>query len=143
MVEPFVEVGLSWNTHTIDCCCIDSWFIIWHIFWSNTIEFFQHFFAPIDMSFFWASVKLCNIQREQIFLTAKCSCNFERMLCHITILQYQFTAQHRCVLAQQPILDNQHEIYLVAVQPAKHSGQKSKWIGLIHLENHRTKKFTI
>ena len=31
-------------------------------------------------SFFWAIDKLCEIQREQIFLTFKCSCNIQCML---------------------------------------------------------------
>lgn len=40
---------------------------------------FLHFFAAIDASFFWAIFKLCGIQREYFFLTAKCPCNIECM----------------------------------------------------------------
>ena len=53
---------------------------------------------------FRAIVKLCGIQREEIFFTASCSCNIECMLvedmpslglyltiCHMLIWHYQFT----------------------------------------------------
>ena len=56
-------------------------------------------FCHSDWLIFWAIDKLCGIQREQIFLIVKCTCNIECMLVplmlvnltigHMTILQYQ------------------------------------------------------
>ena len=53
-----------------------------NVFGSIAIVFFQHFFTPTDTNLFWAFVKLCGIQRQQIFFTAKCSGNVECMLVH-------------------------------------------------------------
>ena len=84
------------------------------VFRSTATVFLEHFFRPIDMSLFlsdWQIVcvhailnVLCGIQRKQIFLTVKCSCNIECMLVptnawgclnltigHMTNLQYQLT----------------------------------------------------
>ena len=63
---------------------IDPWLVtcddLINVFWSTAIVFFQHFFTPNDINLFWPIVKLCEIQRQQIFLTAWCSCNIEFML---------------------------------------------------------------
>ena len=76
---------------------IDPWFVTWddliNVFWGAAIVFFQHFFTPIDTNLF-----LSGIQWEQIFFTARSSCNIQCMLveellmvCAMTILHYQFT----------------------------------------------------
>ena len=59
----------------------NSWFFncdnLINVFWGSAIVFFQHFNTPIDTKLFWAFVKLCGIQREQVFFTARSSCNIE------------------------------------------------------------------
>ena len=51
------------------------------VFRSTAIVFLEHFFRPIDTSLFFRAIdKLFGIQREQIFLTVKFSCNIECML---------------------------------------------------------------
>ena len=54
------------------------------VFRSTVIVFLEHFSRPIDTSLFLTIDKLCGIQREQIFLTVKSSCNIE----------YTFTVSH-------------------------------------------------
>ena len=96
------------------------------VFRSTAIVFLEHFFRPIDTSlfFFWAIDKLWGIQRKQIFLTVKCSCNIECMLVPLMPKvvsthdrshdDYVISvgAQHQWFLEQQLILDDHHEIRL-------------------------------
>ena len=45
----------------------------WFVFWSTAIVFFPTFLCTNRHEpFFWAIFKLCGIQREQIFFTARC-----------------------------------------------------------------------
>ena len=65
------------------------------VFRSTAIVFLEHFFQPIDTSlFFWAIFKLCGIQREQIFLTVKCSCNIECMLVSLMPIYMRLSQSH-------------------------------------------------
>lgn len=49
-------------------------------FWNTTIVFSECLFASVDTSISLSFVKLCGIQRDQTFSTAKWSCNMLRML---------------------------------------------------------------
>ena len=58
----------------IDPCFVPSNDVVDQI-WPTSVEFLEHFFAPFNTSLlFWASVKLCGIQRLQSFRTLKWSC---------------------------------------------------------------------
>ena len=63
---------------------VDPWFVIWddliNAFWSTAIVFSNIFLQQSTRTFFCAIVKLCGIQREEIFFTPRCSCKIEYML---------------------------------------------------------------
>ena len=81
---------------------IDLWFVTWRSY--KRLLKHRHRIFPTTRTFSLTIVKLCGIQWEQIFFTARCSCNIECMLveeipkdnnltiCHVTIWHYQFTA---------------------------------------------------
>ena len=77
--------GSSWNTQTVDFCLLKS--MILHLsrchrhVSKHCNRIFEAFLQTSRHGpFFWAIDKLYGIQREQIFLTIKCSCNIECML---------------------------------------------------------------
>lgn len=73
----FLGFSLSWKTHTVDCCLVSlhmdtlySWFVACHdhidVFWSTAIESFS--LHQSTRALFWATIKLCDIQHEQILI---------------------------------------------------------------------------
>ena len=75
--DPHGGLWICFRLIRIDPRCVTCDYLI-NDFWSTAIVFFQHFFTPIDTNLFWAIVKLCGIQREQICLAV--SCNIESLL---------------------------------------------------------------
>ena len=78
----------------------------------------EHFFRPIDTTLFWAIDKFCEIKREQIFFTVKCSCNIECLRLSQSHdrshddLAISVGVQHQWFPEQQMILFDLHEIPL-------------------------------
>lgn len=125
----FVGFDLSWKTHRIDwftfeLIYMDPRFITYidviHGFWHSTIVFLS---ISLHQSIlvFCVVVKLCSIQRAQIFFTSKCSCKILGKLVillprHTKILQYvtwrtvrfvlSVRTQHRWFVVQQSITND-------------------------------------
>lgn len=58
-------------------CCTNNacWYTyIWDLSPVYTIKFFVNFLAPTNTDLFWTVIKLCKIQRVQIFFACECSC---------------------------------------------------------------------
>ena len=67
---------------------------------------FEHFLSiclhQSTLPSFWAFVNLCGIQREQIFFTAKCSCNILYMLVELmprVALNSQYVTWRYCIIS--------------------------------------------
>lgn len=101
---------------------IYPWFVTCHdfihVFWSTTVELFNHFLTPIDASLFLTIDKLWGIQREQIFLQLSVHAKSNVLKWNLSLshdmshddLALSVHALHRCFVAQQPILDDLHGI---------------------------------
>ena len=86
----FVGFGSSRNTRTVDCCLlrvqtrkstIHHLSLYYRRVSKHRDRIFKAFLSTNrNETFFGAIDKFCGIQREQIFLTIKCSCNIECML---------------------------------------------------------------
>ena len=81
---------LSWKTHTVDCRLLSGSHAEIHdsspvtipqaCFEASLPYFFSISLDQSTLASFWAFVKLCGIQREHIYLTAKFSFNIQCML---------------------------------------------------------------
>ena len=106
--------------------CIYPWLVTCHNLIDNiyntAIEFFQHFFAPMTQTFFerlqiMRYTMRTNLFDSQRFMQYWMYPNGTNALVCVKLMWHEdlaISVQHRYFLAQQPILDDLHEIYPVA-----------------------------